>query len=115
MEPIYLSIQQKETGSRIKSLLRESGYTVRDIQNAMGFENPQAVYKWISGKCLPSLDNFLILSRLLNTSIEDILVIDGDITILREGDTQWIMYGIKQIFGTKEKDHGRYLVWCCGI
>lgn len=42
MEPIYLSIQQKETGSRIKSLLRESGYTVRDIQNAMGFENPQA-------------------------------------------------------------------------
>ena len=83
MEPIYLSIQQKETGSRIKSLLRESGYTVRDIQNAMGFENPQAVYKWISGKCLPSLDNFLILSRLLNTSIEDILVVDGDIPRLR--------------------------------
>ena len=79
MEPIYLSIQQKETGSRIKSLLRESGYTVRDIQNAMGFENPQAVYKWISGKCLPSLDNFLIL----NTSIEDILVIDGDIPRFR--------------------------------
>ena len=83
MEPIYLSIQQKETGSRIKSLLRESGYTVRDIQNAMGFENPQAVYKWISGKRLPSLDNFLILSRLLNTSIEDILVIDGDIPRFR--------------------------------
>ena len=83
MEPIYLSIQQKETGSRIKSLLRESGYTVRDIQNAMGFENPHAVYKWISGKCLPSLDNFLILSRLLNTSIEDILVIDGDIPRFR--------------------------------
>lgn len=83
MEPIYLSIRQKETGSRIKSLLRESGYTVRDIQNAMGFENPQAVYKWISGKCLPSLDNFLILSRLLNTSIEDILVIDGDIFALK--------------------------------
>ena len=62
---------------------RESGYTVRDIQNAMGFENPQAVYKWISGKCLPSLDNFLILSRLLNTSIEDILVIDGDIPRFR--------------------------------
>ena len=61
----------------------ESGYTVRDIQNAMGFENPQAVYKWISGKCLPSLDNFLILSRLLNTSIEDILVIDGDIPRFR--------------------------------
>ncbi len=83
MEPIYLSIQQKETGSRIKSLLRESGYTVRDIQNAMGFENPQAVFKRIFRKGLPSLDNFLILSRLLNTSIEDILVIDGDIPRFR--------------------------------
>ena len=83
MEPIYLSIQQKETGSRIKSLLRESGYTVRDIQNAMGFENPQAIYKWLSGKSLPSIDNFVILSRLLHTTIEDILVIDGDIPRFR--------------------------------
>ena len=32
---------------------------------------------------VPSLDNFLILSRLLNTSIEDILVIDGDIPRFR--------------------------------
>lgn len=44
----------------------------------MRFETPQVVYKWLSGKSLPSLDNFVILSRLLNTSIEDILVIDGD-------------------------------------
>ncbi len=33
----------------------------------------------VSGKSLPSLDNFVILSRLLHTSIENILVIDGDI------------------------------------
>ena len=46
----------------------------------MGFENPQAVYKWMSGKSLPSLDNLIILSRILNTSIESILVIDGDIS-----------------------------------
>ena len=79
MEPMYLSIQQKETGKQIKKLFMENGYTVKDVQSAMGFENPQAIYKWISGKSLPSLDNFVILSRLLHTSIEDILVIDGDI------------------------------------
>ena len=78
MEPMYVSIQQKETGNRIKRLLKQNGYTVKDIQGAMGFENPQAVYKWLSGKSLPSIDNFIILSRLLHTSIEDILVIDGD-------------------------------------
>ena len=79
MNPICLSIKQEETGKRIKQLLQDHGYKVKDIQGAMGFETPQVVYKWLSGKSLPSLDNFVILSRLLNTSIEDILVIDGDI------------------------------------
>ena len=88
MEPMYLSIQQKETGRQIKRLLSELGYTVKDVQTVMGFENPQAVYKWISGKSLPSLDNFIILSRLLHTSIEDILVIDGDIPHLWGGLNQ---------------------------
>ena len=80
MEPMYLSIQPKKTGERIRKLLLEKGYTIREIQGAFGFENPQAIYKWLSGKSLPSIDNFIILSRLLHTSIEDILVIDGDIS-----------------------------------
>ena len=83
MEPMYLSIRPVETGKRIKQLLSEQNYTIREIQGAFGFENPQAIYKWISGKSLPSLDNFIILSRLLHTSIEDILVIDGDISFSR--------------------------------
>jgi len=36
MEPIYLSIQPAETGKRIKQLLLEQGYTIRDIQGAFG-------------------------------------------------------------------------------
>ncbi len=82
MRPMYLSIRQEATGKRIKELLRDNGYSVKDIQEVMGFENPQAVYKWLSGKSLPSLDNLLILSKLLHTSIEDILVVDGDIVII---------------------------------
>ena len=81
MEPIYLSIKQRETGNNIKQLLKENGYSVRDIQTAMGFENPQAVYKWITGKSLPSIDNLIILSKLLHSSVEEILVIDGDVFI----------------------------------
>ena len=81
MQPVYLSIQQKATGERIRELLKKNGYTVKDIQKFMGFENPQAIYKWISGRSLPSIDNFLILSKVLHTSIEDILVVDGDIVM----------------------------------
>lgn len=82
MEPMYLSIKSQETGRKIKRLMKEKGYVVKDVQEVMGFENPQAIYKWLSGKSLPSLDNFIILSRILNTSIEDILVVDGDIFLL---------------------------------
>ena len=50
MEPMYLSIQPVETGKRIKQLLSEQNYTIREIQGAFGFENPQAIYKWICRK-----------------------------------------------------------------
>ena len=82
MEPMYLSIQPKETGDQIKKLIKEKGYTVQDVQGAMGFENPQAIYKWMAGRTLPSLDNLIILSRMLHTKMEDILVIDGDVAFL---------------------------------
>ena len=90
MEPMYLSIQPEKTGERIRKLLLEQGYTIREIQGAFGFENPQAIYKWLSGKSLPSIDNFIILSRLLHTTIEDILVIDGDIPRLWGILNRWL-------------------------
>lgn len=46
LEPVYLSIKQKATGNKISELLKKNGYTVKDVHEAMGFENPQAVYKW---------------------------------------------------------------------
>lgn len=82
MEPIYLSIEPEKTGKKIKKLLDASGYTVRDVQSLMGFNNPQAIYKWLSGKSLPSIDNFVILSRLLHTSIDNLLVVDGEVVVL---------------------------------
>lgn len=91
MKPIYLSVKQKETGENIRRLLKTNGYTVKDVQEVMGFENPQAVYKWISGKSLPNLENLLILSKLLNTSVENILVLDEDINILQSINTQWML------------------------
>ncbi len=89
MEPIYVSIRSVDTGRKIKQLIFQKGYTVKDVQNAMGFENPQAVYKWISGKSLPSLDNIIILSKMLNTEIENILVLDEDIAFLWAILNQW--------------------------
>ena len=78
MKPIYITIHQEATGQNIKNLMEQKGYKVRQVQEAMGFENPQAVYKWLKGKSLPSLDSLLVLCKLFNVSIEEILVTDGD-------------------------------------
>ena len=97
MKPIYLSIQQKETGENIRRLLKSNGYTVKDVQEVMGFENPQAVYKWLSGKSLPNLENLLILSKLLNISIENIPVVDEDINLLWRITMQGILNRINDV------------------
>ena len=62
------------TGAKIKSLRNERGFSVRDIQDVFGFEYPQAVYSWEKGKNMPTIDNLLVLSRLFETSMEDIIV-----------------------------------------
>lgn len=70
------TINVEETGMRIDILIHESEYSVRDISEELGFETPQAVYKWMQGKTLPKLDNLVALAAILNVSIDDILVVE---------------------------------------
>ena len=70
----YPVIDTRATGARIKALRLERGLTVKDVQKALGFDEPQAVYKWERGSSLPSTDNLLAMSLLLEVPIEEILV-----------------------------------------
>ena len=81
MEPMYLSIQPVETGKRIKQLLSEQNYTIREIQGAFGFENPQAIYKWQHGTALPTLDNLVILANAFDVAMDDIIVVEDKATV----------------------------------
>ncbi len=69
----YPVIDVKATGARIRQLRKDRHLRVEDISAFMGFESDQAVYKWQRGDSLPTLDNMYALSRLFETSIEDIL------------------------------------------
>ena len=62
------------TGSRIKELRKERGYSVRDLQQYFGFDDPRAIYKWQKGDSLPTVDNLFALARLLEVPVDDILV-----------------------------------------
>ena len=67
-------IDLKATGQNIELLRKSAGVSVKEIQDVMGFANPQAIYKWQQGKCLPSVDNLFALSRLFGVSMNEILV-----------------------------------------
>lgn len=66
------------TGKNIKRIREASGISVRDIQDVLGFTNPQAVYKWQKGECLPTIDNLVILASVLGVTIDEILITDED-------------------------------------
>ncbi len=67
-------IDMTATGMNIKSIREAKGYTVKDIQEAFGFASVNAIYKWQKGESLPSIDNLLALSIMLDVKMEDILV-----------------------------------------
>ena len=67
-------IDLEATGKNIMRLRQKKGLTVRDMQGYFRFEEPRAIYKWQSGQSLPTVDNLLALSILLDVSMEDILV-----------------------------------------
>lgn len=64
-----------KTGQNISRLMKENNLTVKDLQEAFGFEYPQAIYKWLRGDCLPTIDNLVVLALLFKTTIDKIVVI----------------------------------------
>ncbi len=81
----YPAVNTYETGKNIARICEENGLTIRDIAILLNVSR-QSVYKWFNGKCLPSLDNLLILSHLFDMSLHDILVCDAKEEIYPEGE-----------------------------
>lgn len=73
---LYISLDVKLTGQRIRTVMIEHGYTVGQIQDILNLACPQSVYRWIHGYTLPSVDNLYRLSKLFCVHMEDLLV-DG--------------------------------------
>ena len=62
------------TGQNIDRLRISAGMSVRDMQEVFGFSTPQAIYKWIHGTSMPTVDNLVILAALLGVTVDDIVV-----------------------------------------
>ena len=63
-----------KTGNNISRLRKEKGLSIKAIQEAMGFNTPQAIFKWQRGEALPTVDNLAVLSELFQMTIDEIIV-----------------------------------------
>lgn len=69
----YPIVNLQETGQKIKSIMKERGVTVRDIQDYLGLATPQSIYHWFNGRNMPSIDNLYALSELLCVPVDAML------------------------------------------
>ena len=70
----YPVIDPWKTGQKIRRMIKERKLTVEQVRDRIELESVQAMYKWFRGECCPKIDNLLALSRLLNVSIDSMIV-----------------------------------------
>lgn len=62
------------TGKNIDKLRKENNLSIKELSQILGFTTPQAVYKWIHGKNLPTLDNIVTLAYFLHVTVDEIII-----------------------------------------
>ena len=72
------TIDMVKTGEKIEYLRKARGFTVSELQDCLGFNTPQSVYKWQKGKVVPTIDHLVALSSLFGVTIDEIIIIESN-------------------------------------
>ena len=67
-------IDVKATGNNIKDIIKSKGFKISDVQARCGFNTPQAIFKWMRGDSVPTIDNMVIIADLFGVTIDQIIV-----------------------------------------
>lgn len=68
------TINMIETGKNIKTIITLNNIKIVQIQQILGFNTPQAIYKWFRGEAMPTIDNMVVLAATLNTTLDNLIV-----------------------------------------
>lgn len=74
--PAIPTINIVATGQNINALRIKANMSVKDMQQVFGFTAPQAIYKWLHGTNLPTIDNMVILAAMFNVTVDEIITIE---------------------------------------
>ena len=65
-------IDMEATGKKIRELRKQKQLTVSELAEIMN-SSENAIFKWQRGECLPTVDNLVVLSKVFETSLDDIV------------------------------------------
>jgi hypothetical protein len=69
-----MTIDMVATGANIKRIMKDNHVKVVEMQRIMGFNTPQAIYKWFRGDAMPTIDNMVIMASVCGVKIDDIII-----------------------------------------
>ena len=69
------TIDMEATGKNIKIVMDRAGKTAKDMRDACGFTTCNAIYKWLNGTSLPTIDNLVIIAFVCGTTMDEIVVL----------------------------------------
>ena len=84
-ERMDISINMEKTGKRIRQAVKDSGYSIKEILTITGVTAEQTIYKWYKGQSLPALETQIVLCRLFDMQLTELLVLDGEFPFAEKG------------------------------
>ncbi|MBE5855759.1 MAG: helix-turn-helix transcriptional regulator [Lachnospiraceae bacterium] len=75
---MFPTIDKVKTGVRLRRIMDLRGVRPRDVQEYLGLECVQSVYRWLDGVSMPSVDNLYAISKFLKVSMDLIVCGNAD-------------------------------------
>ena len=90
MKTTYLKpvLDLAATGAIIKTVMKDKGITARELQIIMDFPYVQTIYNWFAGKNMPTIDNLVVLAKILAVPMDELVVTSLVETVIDDEDEE---------------------------
>ena len=90
MKTTYLKpvLDLAATGAKIKTVMKDKGITARELQIIMDFPYVQTIYNWFAGKNMPTIDNLVVLAKILAVPMDELVITSLVETVIDDEDEE---------------------------
>ena len=91
-------INVESTSENLRKIREQHKITVAQLQKIFNMENPQSIYVWENSrkKTLPCLDNLVVLAKLYEVSIDELIILKSEKNYEMAVCEPMVLFGIKK-------------------